>query len=64
MKIVFDEFGAFLGLKHNRYIIKNKGIKTEVLSSDVEQINILNSGMSISISALKLAITLGESQCR
>jgi len=57
LKLVLSEFGLFLGRKRNRYTVKNGEDKKEILSSDVEQIHILNPGMSVSVSALRLALT-------
>jgi CRISPR-associated protein Cas1 len=53
---VLSEFGLFLGRKRNRYVVKNKEEKKEVLSTDVEQIHILNPGIALSISAMRLAL--------
>lgn len=57
LRLVFDQFGDFLGKKGNRYVIKNEGIKKEIFSSDVEEIFLLNPGISISVSALRLALS-------
>jgi CRISPR/Cas system-associated endonuclease Cas1 len=56
LKLVLNEFGLFLGRRRNRYIVKNDKNKKEILSSDVEQIHILNPGITVSISALRLAL--------
>jgi CRISP-associated protein Cas1 len=57
LKLILNDFGTFLGRKRNRYIIKNHEVRREILSSSVEQIHLLNPGMSISISALRLALS-------
>jgi CRISPR-associated protein Cas1 len=54
---VLSEFGLFLGRKRNRYVVRNKTEKKEILSTDVEQIHILNPGVYLSISAMRLALT-------
>ena len=55
-RLVLDEFGQFLGRKRNRYIVKSGDSKKEVYSPDIDQIFILNPGMLISVSALRLAL--------
>jgi CRISPR-associated protein Cas1 len=55
-RVVLDEFGQFLGRKGNRYIVKSNESKKEFYSSDIDQIFILNPGMLISVSALRLAL--------
>jgi CRISPR-associated protein Cas1 len=54
---VLSEFGLFLGRKRNRYVVRNGDAKNEILSTDVEQLHILNPGVSLSISALRLALS-------
>ena len=55
-RLVLDEFGQILGRKRNRYIVKGNESKKEVYSPDIDQIFILNPGMLISVSALRLAL--------
>lgn len=56
LKLVISEFGVFLGRKRNRYVVKVGEEKKEILSTEVEQIHILNPGVSVSASALRLAL--------
>jgi CRISPR-associated protein Cas1 len=53
---VLSEFGLFFGRKRNRYVVKSNEDKKEIPSTDVEQIHILNPGVSLSTSALRLAL--------
>lgn len=56
MRLVLTEFGLFLGRKRNRFVVKGDKLKKEYTSSDVEQIHLLNSGDSVSIDAIRLAL--------
>lgn len=56
MRLVLSEFGLFLGRKRNRFVVKGDKLKNEFASSNVEQIHLLNSGDSISIDAIRLAL--------
>jgi len=56
MKIFLDDFGVFLGRKRNRFIIKKKDEKREVLADNVEQIVCTCQGVSFSVSAVRLAV--------
>lgn len=59
MKIFLDDFGIFLGRKRNRFVIKKKGEKREVLADDVDQIICTCQGVSFSVSAIRLAVEHG-----
>lgn len=56
MKLVITEYGSFLGRTHNRFIVKNHQNKDEILSNKIDQIYFLNTGTSVSISAIDLAL--------
>jgi len=56
VKIFLDDFGIFLGRKHNRFVIKKKNEKREILADDVEQIVCTCQGVSFSVSAVRLAV--------
>jgi len=56
MKIFLDDFGVFLGRKRNRFVIKKKDGKREVLADDVDQIICTCQGVSFSVSAIRLAV--------
>jgi CRISPR-associated protein Cas1 len=57
LKLVLNNFGISLGRKRNRYVIKNDEVRHEIVSSSVEQIHLLNPGISVSVSALRLALS-------
>lgn len=59
MKIFLDDFGIFLGRKKNRFLIKKKKEKTEVVADDVDLIVFTSQGISTSTSALNLAVKHG-----
>jgi len=56
MKIFLDDFGIFLGRKRNRFIVKKKAEKSEILANDVDSIICCSQGVAFSASALNLAI--------
>jgi len=56
MKIFLDDFGLFLGRKRNRFVIRKGREKQEFLADDVESIICTCSGVSLSVSALNLAV--------
>jgi CRISPR-associated protein Cas1 len=56
MKIFLDDFGIFLGRKRNRFAIKKKGEVKEIVSDEVDSIICCSSGVTISASALALAV--------
>ena len=56
MKIFLDDFGIFLGRKRNRFMIKKKEGKSEILADDVDSIICSSQGVAFSASALNLAI--------
>lgn len=55
MKLIINEFGAYLSKKENRFIIKMKDKVDEYSADDVDQI-LISSPSSLSESAVKLAI--------
>jgi len=55
IRIFLDDFGIFLGRKRNRFVVKKKGEKKEVVADEVESIICTSSGVAISSSALSLA---------
>jgi len=59
MKIFLDDFGIFLGRKKNRFLIKKKKEKAEVVADDVDFIIFTSQGISTSTSALNLAVKYG-----
>jgi CRISPR-associated protein Cas1 len=56
MKIFLDDFGIFFGRKRNRFIVKREGEAKEIVASDVESIICCSSGVTLSSSALNLAV--------
>ncbi len=56
MKIFLDDFGIFLGRKRNRFMIRKKEGKSEILADDVDSIVCSSQGVALSASALNLAI--------
>jgi CRISPR-associated protein Cas1 len=52
-----DDFGIFLGRKRNRFVVKHKDKKDEILADDVEAIICTSKGVSLSASALHLAMS-------
>lgn len=56
MKIFLDEFGIFLGRKRNRFVVRKEGERTEIVADDVDSIICCSSGVSMSASALNLAV--------
>ncbi|MCX8176073.1 MAG: CRISPR-associated endonuclease Cas1 [Candidatus Bathyarchaeota archaeon] len=59
MKIFLDDFGVFLGRKRNRFLIKKKKEKAEIVADDVDLIIFASQGISTSTSALNLAVKHG-----
>ncbi|MHA1247378.1 MAG: CRISPR-associated endonuclease Cas1 [Candidatus Thorarchaeota archaeon] len=56
--IVLDDFGLFLGKKHERFVVKKSGkAVAEFPAREVDRIIISSSGVSVSSSALYLAVT-------
>lgn len=54
-RLVLDKFGAFIGKKGERFVVKQESVKEEISSDKLSQILVL-SGASFSSSAVKLAI--------
>lgn len=54
-RIFLDDFGIFLGKKHNRFVVKKQNEKKEFVADEVESVICTSSGVSISSSALSLA---------
>lgn len=60
MKLVIDSFGVFLGRKGNRFLVREQsGRKNEVNAGDVEEIHLVNPGVAVSVSAIRLALSQG-----
>ncbi|MEM3737102.1 MAG: CRISPR-associated endonuclease Cas1 [Candidatus Bathyarchaeia archaeon] len=57
MKIFLDDFGIFLGRKRNRFVVKQKDRKDEIVADNVDSIVCACQGVSMSASALNLAMT-------
>jgi len=57
LKIFLDDFGIFLGRKRNRFVVKRQDKKDEIVADDVDSIICTSQGVSVSASALNLAIT-------
>jgi len=55
-KLMIDEFGAFLGRRRGRFLIRKGDQEKEIPADDVESIILASSGIGISASALRLAI--------
>lgn len=58
MQLIIDNFGAFLGKKGNRFVVKNGEEKQEFSAENVTQI-IISSASSVSTDAIKLATEYG-----
>jgi CRISPR-associated protein Cas1 len=56
LKIFLDDFGIFLGRKRNRFVVKSRGEAKEIVADEVDSIICLSSGVSLSASALDLAV--------
>ncbi|MGC8849586.1 MAG: CRISPR-associated endonuclease Cas1 [Candidatus Bathyarchaeia archaeon] len=59
MKIFLDDFGMFLGRRRGRFSIRGRDKKLEVSAEDVEAIICTSQGVSVSSSALRLAVEHG-----
>jgi CRISPR-associated protein Cas1 len=60
VKLVIDSFGVFLGRKGQRFTIRDpSGRRNEVNAADVEEIHLVSPGVSISVSAIRLALHHG-----
>ena len=55
-KLILDGFGTFLGRKRERFLVRKGDRKEEVPADEVESIILTSSGISVSASALRLAI--------
>ncbi len=55
MKLIVNEFGAYISKKENRFVIKIKEKKEEYSADQVDQI-IISSPSSLSEGAVRLAI--------
>ena len=56
VKLFIDDFGVFLGRKRNRFLIRKQNLKSEFLADEVESVVLLNPGVTVSASALRLAV--------
>jgi len=60
MRLVIDSFGVFLGKKGERFVVRDaSGRRDEVNATDVEEIRVVNPGVSLSVSAIRLALRHG-----
>jgi CRISPR-associated protein Cas1 len=60
VRLVIDSFGVFLGKKGERFIVRDSsGRRDEVNAADVEEIHLVNPGVTVSVSAIRLALRHG-----
>lgn len=56
MRVFLDDFGIFLGRKRNRFLVRTRKEKRELVVDEVDSIICCSSGVSVSAGALELAV--------